>query len=134
MQTARLARGDYVNTGRIRSAFCIGLVGLMNLATKGYAAEPTQETEYEAVRAQIVVSKNEIIGVRAYPGRDRQRFYCLGIEPGELVVAIDGVSLVSPIDKPLAVQKQRTFAEKIFNSRVIAVERQGKRTDVKPQC
>jgi general secretion pathway protein C len=50
----------------------------------------------ELLRAQPVFSNGTQKGYRIYPGRDRQQFARLGLQPGDLVTAINGASLDDP--------------------------------------
>jgi general secretion pathway protein C len=50
----------------------------------------------ELLRAQPVFSNGTQKGYRVYPGRDRQQFMRLGLQPGDLVTAINGSSLDDP--------------------------------------
>lgn len=50
----------------------------------------------EVVRPQAVLADGQLLGYRIYPGRDRQRFAALGLRAGDLVTAINGVSLTDP--------------------------------------
>jgi general secretion pathway protein C len=50
----------------------------------------------ELLRAQSVFSNGVQKGYRVYPGRDRQQFTRLGLQPGDLVTSINGSSLDDP--------------------------------------
>jgi general secretion pathway protein C len=50
----------------------------------------------ELLRAQPVFANGVQKGYRIYPGRDRQQFARLGLQPGDLVTAINGASLDDP--------------------------------------
>lgn len=50
----------------------------------------------ELLRAQPVFSNGVQKGYRVYPGRDRQQFVRLGLQPGDLVTAINGATLDDP--------------------------------------
>ncbi|MFT3807369.1 type II secretion system protein GspC [Arenimonas sp.] len=50
----------------------------------------------ELMRAQPVFSNGVQKGYRVYPGRDRQQFTRLGLQPGDLVTAINGSALDDP--------------------------------------
>ncbi len=58
----------------------------------------------EVVRPQAVLSDGQLRGYRMYPGRDRQRFASLGLRAGDLVTAINGVSLTDPVTSMEALQ------------------------------
>jgi general secretion pathway protein C len=47
----------------------------------------------EIVRPQPVFANGALRGVRAYPGANRQLFMKLGLQPGDLVTAINGAQL-----------------------------------------
>lgn len=79
----------------------------------------------EIIRPQPVFANGVQRGYRVYPGRNRQQFAKLGLQPGDLVVAING----TPLDDP-----QRGM--EIFNTlgssdRVnVTVERNGQSQDL----
>ncbi len=50
----------------------------------------------ELLRAQPVFSNGVQKGFRIYPGRDRQQFTRLGLQPGDLVTSINGSALDDP--------------------------------------
>jgi general secretion pathway protein C len=50
----------------------------------------------ELLRAQPVFANGTQKGYRIYPGRDRQQFARLGLQPGDLVTAINGAALDDP--------------------------------------
>jgi general secretion pathway protein C len=50
----------------------------------------------EIVRPQPVFANGVQRGYRVYPGRNRQQFARLGLQPGDLVLAINGTSLDDP--------------------------------------
>lgn len=50
----------------------------------------------ELIRPQAVMVGGQLRGYRVYPGRDRQRFAATGLRAGDLVTAINGVSLDDP--------------------------------------
>lgn len=50
----------------------------------------------ELLRAQPVFANGVQKGYRIYPGRDRQQFARLGLQPGDLVTSINGASLDDP--------------------------------------
>lgn len=56
--------------------------------------QPSRVTEY--VRLQPQRQNGNLAGYRIYPGQDRALFQRLGLRPGELVTAINGVSLEDP--------------------------------------
>jgi general secretion pathway protein C len=50
----------------------------------------------ELLRAQPVFSNGVQKGYRVYPGRDRQQFVRLGLQPGDLVTSVNGSALDDP--------------------------------------
>lgn len=50
----------------------------------------------ELLRAQPVFSNGVQKGYRVYPGRDRQQFMRLGLQPGDLVTTVNGSTLDDP--------------------------------------
>lgn len=50
----------------------------------------------EILRPQPVFAGGQLRGYRVYPGRNRQQFTSLGLQPGDLVTAING----APLDDP----------------------------------
>ena len=79
----------------------------------------------EIVRPQPVFANGVQRGYRVYPGRNRQQFARLGLQPGDLVLAING----TPLDDP-----QRGM--EIFNTMgssdrvTVTVERNGQSQDL----
>jgi general secretion pathway protein C len=88
-------------------------------------AETNPTVFAEIVRPQPVFANGVQRGYRVYPGRNRQQFAKLGLQPGDLVLAING----TPLDDP-----QRGM--EIFNTigssdRVqVTVERNGESQDL----
>jgi general secretion pathway protein C len=88
-------------------------------------AETNPTAFAEIVRPQPVFANGVQRGYRVYPGRNRQQFAKLGLQPGDLVLAING----TPLDDP-----QRGM--EIFNTigssdRVqVTVERNGESQDL----
>lgn len=58
------------------------------------AADPTKLSEL--IRYSPVLEDGAVRGYRIYPGRDRARFSQLGLQPGDIVTAINGVDLSDP--------------------------------------
>jgi general secretion pathway protein C len=50
----------------------------------------------DVVRPQPYMPNGQLKGYRIYPGRNRQQFAALGLRPGDLVTAINGMSLNNP--------------------------------------
>jgi general secretion pathway protein C len=74
----------------------------MNAAPSRFAenvkrlAETNPAAFSEIVRPQAFVAQGVMQGFRVYPGRNRQQFAKLGLQPGDLVKAING----TPLDDP----------------------------------
>ena len=68
-------------------------------------AETNPSAITDVMRPQPVFANGVQRGFRVYPGRDRQRFQKLGLQPGDLVLAVNG----TPLDDP-----QR--GQEIFNT------------------
>lgn len=51
----------------------------------------------EMLRAQPVFAGGAQRGYRVYPGRDRQQFVRLGLQPGDLITSINGTALDDPM-------------------------------------
>lgn len=88
-------------------------------------AENNPSAFAEVVRPQPVFANGVQRGYRVYPGRNRQQFARLGLQPGDLVVAVNG----TPLDDP-----QRGM--EIFNTMgtsdrvTVSVERNGQTQDL----
>jgi len=59
-------------------------------------AETNPTAFAEIIRPQPVFANGTQRGYRVYPGRNRQQFARLGLQPGDLVTAINGTSLDDP--------------------------------------
>jgi general secretion pathway protein C len=59
-------------------------------------AESNPSAFAEIVRPQPVFANGVQRGYRVYPGRNRQQFAKLGLQPGDLVLAINGTALDDP--------------------------------------
>lgn len=88
-------------------------------------AETNPAAFAEIIRPQPVFANGVQRGYRVYPGRNRQQFARLGLQPGDLVLAVNG----TPLDDP-----QR--APEIFNTMgsadrvTVSVERNGQTQDL----
>lgn len=88
-------------------------------------AESNPAAFSEIVRPQPVFANGVQRGYRVYPGRNRQQFAKLGLQPGDLVIAING----TPLDDP-----QRGM--EIFNTMgasdrvTVMVERNGQQQEL----
>ena len=72
------------------------------------------------LRAQPVFVSGALKGYRIYPGRDRQQFARLGLQPGDLVTAVNG----TPLDDP---NRGNEILNTLISSTnaVVVVERNG---------
>jgi general secretion pathway protein C len=61
-----------------------------------HIAETNPSAFAEVVRPQPVFANGAQRGYRVYPGRNRQQFAKLGLQPGDLVLAVNG----TPLDDP----------------------------------
>jgi general secretion pathway protein C len=61
-----------------------------------HIAETNPSAFAEVVRPQPVFANGAQRGYRVYPGRNRQQFTKLGLQPGDLVLAVNG----TPLDDP----------------------------------
>ena len=50
----------------------------------------------EIIRPQPFMPNGQLKGYRVFPGRNRQQFIALGLRPGDLVTAVNGVALNNP--------------------------------------
>ena len=50
----------------------------------------------EIIRPQPVFAGGQLRGYRVYPGRNRAQFARLGLQPGDLVIAVNGAALTDP--------------------------------------
>ena len=50
----------------------------------------------EVMRPQQVFNNGQLRGFRVYPGRNRQQFARLGLQPGDLVTSVNGTALDDP--------------------------------------
>ncbi|MGI9329504.1 MAG: type II secretion system protein GspC [Gammaproteobacteria bacterium] len=52
----------------------------------------------DIVRPQPYMPNGQLKGYRIYPGRNRQQFAALGLRPGDLVTAVNGMGLSNPAE------------------------------------
>jgi type II secretory pathway component PulC len=45
-------------------------------------------------------ASNELVGFRIYPGRQRQKFFCLGLQAGDLLQSIDNLMIKGLLPSP----------------------------------
>lgn len=57
-------------------------------------SDPAKAGEY--IRIQPVYNEGKLQGYRLYPGKNRELFGNLGLQPGELVTSVNGVTLDDP--------------------------------------
>ena len=79
----------------------------------------------DIMRPEPVFAGGKQQGYRVYPGRDRQAFAQLGLEPGDLVTAIDGTPLDDPSQGALILHTLASSSE----ARV-TILRNGRRQDL----
>jgi general secretion pathway protein C len=83
-------------------------------------AETNPSAITDIMRPQAVYNNGVQRGFRVYPGRDRQRFQKLGLQPGDLVLAVNG----TPLDDPS--RGQEIFNTSGSSDRVtVTIERNG---------
>jgi general secretion pathway protein C len=88
-------------------------------------AETNPTAFSEIVRPQPVFANGVQRGYRVYPGRNRQQFARLGLQPGDLVLAING----TPLDDPQ--RGMEIFGTMGNSDRVtVSVERNGQTQDL----
>lgn len=88
-------------------------------------AETNPTVFSEVVRPQPVFANGVQRGYRVYPGRNRQQFARLGLQPGDLVLAING----TPLDDPQ--RGMEIFGTMGNSDRVtVQVERNGQTQDL----
>jgi general secretion pathway protein C len=88
-------------------------------------AENNPSAFAEIVRPQPVFANGVQRGYRVYPGRNRQQFARLGLQPGDLVLAVNG----TPLDDPQ--RGMEIFNTMASSDRVtVSVERNGQAQDL----
>lgn len=87
------------------------------------AEEPSSLSEM--VRIRPVVEGGQMRGVRIWPLKDRERFSAAGLQPGDLVTAVNG----SPLTDPAAMQDIMQQLESI-DSLTLTIERDGRSEDI----
>ena len=79
----------------------------------------------EIIRPQPFMPNGQLKGYRVFPGRNRQQFIALGLRPGDLVTAVNGVALNNPA------QGMEIFRSLGDSSQVtVTVERAGKEQEL----
>jgi len=79
----------------------------------------------ELLRYSPVLENGEIRGYRIYPARDRARFAQIGLQPGDIVTAINGTPLSDP-GQAMEMMNNLTDASNI----TLTVERNGSAQDI----
>lgn len=69
-------------------------VAKLKQARQDIVANPAKASDY--VRIQPVYNNGKLKGYRIYPGRQRELFTQAGLQPGELVTSVNGVTLDDP--------------------------------------
>jgi general secretion pathway protein C len=75
----------------------------------------------QIIRPQPYMPNGELKGYRVYPGRNREQFVALGLQPGDLVTEINGITLNNPTQ---AMEIFRALGE--TTQAQLSVERDGK--------
>jgi general secretion pathway protein C len=79
----------------------------------------------EIIRPQPFMPNGKMKGYRVFPGRNRQQFIALGLRPGDLVTAINGVTLDDP-SRGMEIFRTLGDATQVD----VTVERAGQRQDL----
>jgi general secretion pathway protein C len=79
----------------------------------------------DVVRPQPYMPNGQLQGYRIYPGRNRQQFASLGLRPGDLVTAINGMPLNSPAE---GMQLFRSLGD--ATQVTLTIERNGQANDM----
>lgn len=74
----------------------------------------------EIIRPQPYMPNGELKGYRIYPGRNRDQFVALGLQPGDLVTEINGMTLNNPAQ---AMELFRSLAD--TTQVTVTIEREG---------
>lgn len=68
----------------------------------------------DVVNVSAVRDGDTLVGYRLKPGKDREQFTQLGFKEGDLVMAVNGVSLDSPANTMILYNSMRTAQEAVF--------------------
>jgi general secretion pathway protein C len=79
----------------------------------------------DVMRPEPVFAGGHQVGFRVYPGRDRRAFQSLGLQPGDLVTAIDGTPLDDPAQSAEILHTLGSSSEA-----QVTILRNGKRQDL----
>jgi general secretion pathway protein C len=74
----------------------------------------------EIIRPQPFMPNGQLKGYRIYPGRNREQFVGLGLQPGDLVTEINGMTLNNPAQ---AMEMFRSLAD--TTQVTVSIEREG---------
>jgi general secretion pathway protein C len=88
-------------------------------------AQENPEAITQILRPQPVFANGQQRGYRVYPGRNRQQFAKLGLRPGDLVTAINGMPLDDP-SRGMEVMESMNSATEV----TVTVERNGQSTQI----
>lgn len=89
----------------------------------GLLQNPQEALQY--IQLQPVMIQGQLQGYSVRPGQDRRLFSSIGLRPGDVVTAVNGVSLNDP--GQLAVLYQELS---LANTLTIAIERRGRSTEL----
>jgi general secretion pathway protein C len=101
-----LNRGGTLEALRLPRDFDAGPAPAVRRTSRRAGAPPSVQevvqqnaaTFTDVVRPQPYMPNGELRGYRIYPGRNRQQFASLGLRPGDLVTAVNGMTLNSPAE------------------------------------
>jgi general secretion pathway protein C len=88
-------------------------------------AQENPEAITQILRPQPVFANGQQRGYRVYPGRNRQQFTKLGLRPGDLVTAINGMPLDDPA-RGMEIMESMNSATEV----TVTVERNGQSTQI----
>ena len=88
-------------------------------------AQQNPESITQILRPQPVFANGQQRGYRVYPGRNRQQFAKLGLRPGDLVTAINGMPLDDPA-RGMEIMESMNSATEV----TVTVERNGQSTQI----
>lgn len=101
-----LMRAGILEALRLPREFDGAAAAPVNRRTARRSAAPTVQqvvqqnatTFTNVIRPQPFMPNGQLRGYRIYPGRNRQQFSALGLRPGDLVTAVNGISLTNPAE------------------------------------
>jgi len=71
----------------------------------------------DVVAVSAVREDGNLLGYRVSPGKDREQFEQLGFKPGDLVVAVNGITLDNPTNTMILYNNMRNASEAVFELR-----------------